>query len=441
MQIRTLIVTTALLALAACAHTGPYRKDAKLCELVASGAESAITKTPSQLEKDNCPKSSIVRVTGSSPYELSYVEIDEQGFFADRKQVESSLQFASAPPKQGRAYVVVFVHGWHHNAKAGNWNVANFHAALAALSRWHPNDSVRGIYVGWRGDSLAIPGLRYATFWDRKNTSDEVGRGSLYEFLIRLERAIKMENDGDNNRLVLVGHSFGASVTFNALAQRYMQRFLDGIYATGPGRRFHGYGDLVVLVNPAIEGMRYMPFNSALQYYVEKDTPPRADFSSEVNPILLILSSEGDFATRKAFPAARAVSTALEAHRSASIMGSGSDDGQFGEWVMDVKTVGNYEKFHNYETFQLQRTSDVKDLKHPGNCQTLPDGKLAEMVMSSAESAHVFPDSFITMKRKPDGIIRSPYWIANVGTEIVKDHTNIGNLNLICWISQLVDSR
>jgi pimeloyl-ACP methyl ester carboxylesterase len=429
MQMHCLVVSLTLLVLAACAQTGPYRNDTTLCELV-----------PPRLEMDTCPKSSKVRVTGNHPYELSYVEIDEQGFFADRKQVESSLEFASAPPQQGRAYVIVFIHGWHHNAKADDWNVSNFHSALAALSKWHPDDSIRGIYVGWRGDSIAIPGLRYTTFWDRKNTSDEVGRGSLYEFLIRLERAVKVDGNKDN-RLVLVGHSFGASVTFNALAQRHMQRFLDGIYAFGPGRRFHGYGDLVVLVNPAIEAMRYMPFNSALNYYAGRNAAPRADFSSEVNPILLILSSEGDVATRKVFPVARALNVALEAHQSASILGSGSDAGDYSEWQMDVKTVGNYEKFHTHETLHLRSSADVKDPMHPKECHPLHDGGLAQMILASEEHAQIFPDSFIEMKRKPGGFIRSPYWVANVGTEIVKDHTNIGNLNLICWISQLVDSR
>jgi hypothetical protein len=336
--------------------------------------------------------------------------------------------------------VLVFVHGWHHNASAGDENVRDFHEALAAISRWNNGETVRGIYIGWRGDSLAIKGLRYLTFWDRKSTSDEVGRGGLYEFLMRLERSAK-PLPASPNKLVLVGHSFGASVTFNALAQLYMQRFLEGVHASGQGRRFRGYGDLVVLINPAIEAMRYMPFQSALEYYSAlKQAPPRADFSGDPIPVLIILSSEGDWATRITFPAARFFSTMNEAHRRVTPLGP--DDGinpSHSEWVMDVQAVGNYAGFNTHHTIALSPATTPGDVR---NCAALPKAELVRKILDSAGSEQTFSDSGVVIKRNQElRTTMAPYWQASVSSAIVKDHTSIVSPNLICWISQLVTSK
>ena len=246
-----------------------------------------------------CRDSWAVRATSHG---VNYVEIDEQGILHDRAAAEDALAFAAAPPSDGAriAYVVVFIHGWHHDAAAGDTNVQAFHRALASVKRWRPQADVRGIYIGWRGSSLPLPLLRYLTFWERKNTSDEIGRGSLLEFLLGLERSVKPVPTS-SNRLVLIGHSSGASVAFNALAHVHMQRFVDGLYATAPGERFRGYGDLTVLINPAIEAMRYMPLQSAVEYYAAREQTPKLDFTHEKKPRLIILSSDGDLATHCTF--------------------------------------------------------------------------------------------------------------------------------------------
>ena len=424
-MIRTIVSLCLVLVVCACAQETPYRvskeaKDYKSCEYG---------------KPDDCPTSALLSHAAPQPYGLGIVEIDEQGYFADREQAEAVLTMAKAKPERGRAYVVVFVHGWHHNARADDDNLLKFHDALRQISAWRPNDTVRGIYVGWRGDSLAVPGLRYITFWDRKNTSDEVGRGSLYEFLLRLERGVK-GGDSDN-RLVLNGHSFGASVSFNALAQLYMQRFINGLYSTEAGPRFHGYGDLAVLINPAIEGMRYMPFYSALHYYGNGSGAVRADFSQETRPALLVLSSEGDWATRKTFPVARFFNTVFEAHESAGTRGSGGVGSGYSEWVMDVQALGNFVHFHTLESLQLAE----KVKTPPPRCAPLERGQLRQMLLDSAQGPQRFPDSGIVFKHRGELPPTTPYWSADMSTDISADHTDIGKLPLVCWVLQLVDAE
>ncbi len=412
------------LVLCACAQVDPYRvsKDgyAKTCEYRAVG---------------DCPTASLLRHGAPAPYNLAFVEIDEQGYFADRAQAEAAIAMASGKPAQGRAYVIVFIHGWHHNAGPDDENVHKFHDALRLISSWRPNDTVRGIYVGWRGDSIAIKGLRFITFWDRKNTSDEVGRGSLYEFLLRLEKEVKTPAGADN-RLVLIGHSFGASVAFNSLAQLYMQRFIEGLYSTSAGPRFRGYGDFAVLINPAIEGMRFMPFHSALRHYADGAAAVRADFSREARPALVILSSEGDWATRKTFPAARFFSTVFEAHATSGIRGSapGVSDG-YSEWVMDVQTLGNFEHFHTHESLGLAAAGDSRD------CAPLASGQLRQLLANSESAPQQFPDSGIVLKHRGTLPATTPYWSADMSSDIVASHSDIGKPSLVCWIMQLVDAN
>src|SRR3989442_2027435 len=257
---------------------------------------------------------------------VAYVEIDEQGAFQDRGQVDQALTLDAEQRKS--TYVVVFVDGWFHNASQTDDNVRRFKCALNDLHGIERSggSQVVGIYIGWRGRSLEIPLLQYLTFWDRKNTSEEIGRGSLVEFLTRLERVVKPEPTS-LNKLMLVGHSFGASAVFNAVGQIVLARFLLDAekLASDKATPAHSqsrpglvsaYGDLVVLVNPAIEATRIVPFFDALNEYTTK----RPDLLSPAQPPrLIILSSEGDQATRTAFPVARAFSTIFESYDTRSV--------------------------------------------------------------------------------------------------------------------------
>jgi pimeloyl-ACP methyl ester carboxylesterase len=385
-----------------------------------------------------------VSVTKPVPFSMNFVEIDEQGMLAKRAQAEAAIANASAHEGDG-SYVVVFVHGWHHNASSADGNVQGFYDALALASRWNKSRKIKGIYIGWRGDSLPVPGLRYLTFWDRKNTSDEVGRGGLLEFLLRLERGVKNGSNG-RNRLLLVGHSFGASVTFNALAHTYLQRFLDGAHSQENKPRFRGYGDLVVLINPAIEAMRYMPFRSAIEYYGQRTTPPRVDFLHETRPALVILSSRGDVATRIAFPAARFVSTALEAHSRISAEQGVTPDGPFSEWNLDRDTVGNFAGFQTHHPLRL--TDDAADPDTPiaakltEQCEALDGARMWRLLNQTDSSSEAFPDSqVVVQRRRDDKVVNSPYIVAAVNRQLIRDHTDIGRPNLVCWINQLLDTK
>ena len=64
----------------------------------------------------------------------------------------------------------------------------------------------------------------------------------------------RRRKDGGNPLLVIVGHSFGGMIVYSALAQSLIQA------ASAPvGNVTPEFADLVLLVNPAIEGARFLP--------------------------------------------------------------------------------------------------------------------------------------------------------------------------------------
>src|SRR5207253_11373762 len=90
-----------------------------------------------------------------------------------------------------------------------------------------PPHRVVGIYVAWRGKSVQLPEpLISATFWDRKNTALHVAIGESRTLFARL-RSFEALQNGDPSipapekkvLLILMGHSFGGLILFNAISQ------------------------------------------------------------------------------------------------------------------------------------------------------------------------------------------------------------------------------
>jgi len=384
---------------------------------------------------------------------VAYVEIDEQGSFQDRGQVDRALTLAAEERKS--TYVVVFVHGWFHNASQTDENVRRFKCALNDLQGIERNSGsqVVGIYIGWRGRSLEIPLLRYLTFWDRKNTSEEIGRGSLVEFLMRLERVVKPEPTS-LNKLMLVGHSFGASAVFNSIGQIVLARFLLDAekLASDKATPAHSqsrpglvsaYGDLVVLVNPAIEATRIVPFFDALSEYTTK----RSDlFSPAQPPRLIILSSEGDQATRKAFPIARAFSTIFESYKSRRVRTPYGTNIELRERQLDWQTMGNVADLYTHDHLK-----QAKQTSWNGTCPSVDrewlsksvDERRAEQARrgereTGAGWSKMFEEAGITLRHRGITVPSNPLWIMAVGRELIPDHSTIASPVLICLFDELL---
>lgn len=258
-------------------------------------------------------------------YYFAVVELDDQGWFWDRRQMESLLRLLYGLRDENgdeRDFLIfAHAHGWQHNANACDDNVVCFQRLIERLdvsergflkasgSDRKPRAMV-GIYLAWRGKSGTVPTLRATTFWARKRAARRVGIGGVTELLTRLDDFRGARNPGresSGTQLIVSGHSFGGFIIYRALAQNLIERAVqmnagdrdrnvEGDYGYGIASSF---GDLVVLINPAFEGSAY----ESLQTVATSRCYPEVQ-----RPALLVITSKADDATRRTFPLGRFLS-------------------------------------------------------------------------------------------------------------------------------------
>ena len=195
---------------------------------------------------------------------------------------------------QGRPLLILmFIHGWHHNAAKDDKNVEKFTDLLQKAQRDENRHSeakrkallesaqrdessggdigtarqVVGIYVGWRGESLghAPAVVNFTTLWKRKKVAQRIGDKGLPRLMAELN-AIRATHD--KHRLVCIGHSLGGAMLFMGVQKKIMEGAaqvvvnarLAGADLAEPraaSRVDFSYGDLTILLNPAIEASRF----------------------------------------------------------------------------------------------------------------------------------------------------------------------------------------
>ena len=257
-------------------------------------------------------------MTGAT-YELAVVEFDDQGRCYDRGQMDAVAQRLEAlapydPPQAGQDVIlVVFVHGWQHNARSDDDNLSAFRALLSKTVEYEKSATapgakprpVMGVFVGWRGLSDYGLGdvLADATFWGRQAAGQRVAVGSVRELFGRLRHyRNRQQKRGGNPLLVIVGHSFGGMIVFSALAQSLIQA------ASGPvGRVTPEFADLVLLVNPAIEAARYIPIYDLVM------GPAFKARTIKQLPVFICAQAENDLPVGMVFPLGNAGHAITEA--------------------------------------------------------------------------------------------------------------------------------
>ena len=239
-------------------------------------------------------------------YELAIVEFDDQGRAYDRKQVDLvERRLTQLTADRADAIIVAFTHGWKHDARSDDDDLSAFRHLLAQTVD-HENGTavtagikprpVLGIFIGWRGLSYYGPSdyVADASFFTRQSAGRRVAVGSVREIFgrARAYRNTRLDQEG-NPLLVIAGHSFGGMIVFSALAQSLIEAA-----ATPDGALVPGFADLVLLVNPAIEGARYLPIYDLIQGFAANPNRPLQ------LPVFVCAQAKNDIPVGKIFPVA-----------------------------------------------------------------------------------------------------------------------------------------
>jgi pimeloyl-ACP methyl ester carboxylesterase len=448
-----------LAALAGCTFSVPYRNgnyiaDAS-CEKSYGDYDATLVSDSEPIdidESDRCWNHSRER---HRDYDLLFVEFDDQGWV----QGAAEQSVPVGPDHLSKLYatieeihkgvtangehlrLVLFVHGWQHNAQANDSNVHSFRKLLREISVLENNTRVVGIYIGWRGKSLTIPYVNNVTFWERKNTAERVAQGGVQELLrwLDLLRDTGVNKNGERNvGMLTIGHSFGGLITFEALSGELLRnsvRFKRN--EAKPKDPFMSrVGDLVVIVNPAFEGARYESLRSASRRL------PKMERNQL--PVVIVATSESDCATRVAFPLARGLNTVFE-----------STTGE--EWWATVAAVGHNARYITHELSRCE-SNDAACQKACGT-PTGPTGVGApnkfetEVSRDYAHMSEIAKKGFDAGKPKPSrqylcgGLDlrwteqaypdHNPFWVVRTTKDIMKDHGDIFNPAMVAFVRQM----
>lgn len=400
----------------------------------------------------DCPNQ-VVFHSKDNTKSLGVVEINEQGQYIDRSRAEKV--FSMVEMAKEKSLFVLFVHGWNHNAAETDENYKAFQRVIDTLYKNQSSQEKRnivGLYVGWRG--RVYPGwLNFSTFWDRKNVSEEVGRGALKDFVLRTERAIKV----GQGTFILIGHSFGGSALFNAIEPIIISRFYLSLEHKRP---FNSVGDMVFLVNPAIEAMRFAQFRETIWREGLKDP---SIFNNNMKPVFISMGGSDDFDTQFYFPIGRYPSTFFENHRDIALVKDITGRERVrNEVKMDRVSIGNYSPFYTHWINLVKDYDGKADLVdfcgkdrqwlwasiYSNNDQNYwdtthyKDRDLIYRLATRFVPSGTWKDKDLIDENRINTTWKTnPYWFVRASSNMIQGHNGFWNTNTACLVLNLISAE
>ena len=418
-----------------------------------------------------------LQLNNPSGFDLAFIEFDQRGDFWDRDQLAADSAAIKAAAKTGKNILLIeYVHGWHNNAHEGNpdrdpqertRDVYKFRQLLGFLAqspyveRLHYR--VFGVYIGWRGEMVREDDRNFLTkplwvahnlsFYPEKHIGTDVGTMPMVtEAIFWLVHEARHASPGA--RTILIGHSFGAMVLENAMAQ--------AVGASVAGTPYEGHGatggsiyspaDLVLLLNSAADSMRA----KGLEEMLSRIGSSAAHYVDRNRPLIISVTSTGDWATGKFFPLGTGLSNAFRHFRNYGLLNRRKLNPTVSQKYFATHTPGHNDYLRSHEVVvdseQIAGSLPLPPLSPPdrGGTRTTFEKAFEENL------AHPEPPeadgSQRTWRFRSVGksgvcwsIIRAipganndtPYWILQVPPSVIKYHSDIYNQQSLCLYAAL----
>ena len=357
-------------------------------------------------------------------FDLAFAEFSERGNAFDDARVEAVLAKIAAKACADGVVLIVFVHGWKHNASEDDPNVLSFKDSLETMTGVLGSSfagtalgsrRLVGVYVGWRGASIELPLLKELTFWDRKAVAEELGSGGVTRLLLDLDRITAGEA---RNVMVVVGHSFGGAIVVRALSDLITERVTN----RAADERARVFADGVLVLNPAIEANQALPFvEAALQ----------RPYARDQLPLFISISSDADAATHYAFPAGQTIG--LATWRQTDLQRSYYHDRRAPEQPLplrerhlDATTAGNFAPFLTHRLHASRQGGAVN----------------FEMTRCDAAPEQCMPKGWTTLSGQPTiGPLPTaePLYFVKTDESVMADHNDIFNQQVRSFVFTVID--
>jgi hypothetical protein len=366
------------------------------------------------------------------PIHLGVVELDDEGQLYEggqEKQLEPILKLLRERP----TFLVLFIHGWHNDTSGKTLDLSRFRSALA--TNWDGSTDpamvqVVGVFVGWRGTSSRVPGLRHLTYGDRYRTATRIaaspGSRDVFDQLIQATRTHTY-----GTRVLLTGHSMGGAILEGIYASQLESILAQDQAADGNWcyRNHARLADSVLLVNSASDWRESEPRVATFSRAYAAMFPEGKEYTltNLERPVVTYLTSVTDSATSHVHGIGQGV---------IMLRGWGQAVGQRREmWTHRPQIVTARELLPGNEAGALKVTSDnYRDMfyfhpsgtrgyafvKYSADVSKSKDDAEREVLEAFAKPCVIAGKSY--RRRSTD---RHPVWSAAVVPDVVDGHNDV----------------
>jgi hypothetical protein len=368
-------------------------------------------------------------------YSLSFVELNDDGFFAEPAQVDRLLTDLKDKVRQTETTILLYVHGWNHNASSSDTNVACFEELLKATaimqSTYVASDrktprAVYGIYVGWPGVIYKYDMLNKAlTFFGRQSAADRVGeRGALLELFSKIGK-LRDQMKLQKAKFVIISHSLGARLTYKALRPVMQYSAYEADNSKSPF-----VADVAVMVNPALSADEHTALAALINAQAGQGM-------RKAQPRFIIATSEKDEVLGGIFPWSQRVSSFVRGDYALADKLRILPVGLYDEYVTHfLKLEGRYDNSsggNGCPTLSHDELEIVRGKKRAQNEAELYEYKVIKHYDESSK------EKYRTVLTESENRSIGPIMIVKVSGDIIPNHNDIYTSPFVDFISRVVN--